>query len=111
GLARSQGRVLAGHAEVVASVAYSPDGSRVVSGDRAGEIKLWEAATGRLIHTMATGNPVEAVAFHPDGTRLASAGGDDGAVILWDAATGQRIRTFPVHTKRVFRFIFSPDGK
>jgi WD40 repeat protein/tRNA A-37 threonylcarbamoyl transferase component Bud32 len=110
-LARAQGRVLAGHAEVVASVAYSPDGSRVVSGDRAGEIKLWEAATGRLIRTMATGSPVEAVAFHPDGTRLASAGGDDGALILWDAATGQRIRTFPGHTKRVVGLAFSPDGK
>src|SRR5262249_18754629 len=68
--------------------------------------------TGRLIRTMpaATANSVFAVAFHPDGTRLASAGFDK-VVTIRDVATGQVIRTLPGHTREIFELAFSPDGK
>ena len=51
-----------------------------------------------------------AVAFSPDGRRLASAG-DDGTVRLWDPATGAELATLTGHTGRVTAVAFSPDGR
>jgi WD40 repeat protein len=52
-------------------------------------IKLWEAATGKLLATLQghTGN-VYSVAWSPDGKTLASAP-DDRTVKLWDVAAGK----------------------
>ena len=41
-----QVRTLTGHSSGVASTAFSPDGTRVVSGSGDGTVKIWEAATG-----------------------------------------------------------------
>ena len=60
---------------------------------------------------MTADDGVFAVAFHPDGTRLASAG-YDASVTLWDVATGQVIRTLDgAHPGGSFELEFSPDGK
>ena len=52
---------------------------------------------------------VFAVAFHPDGTRLATAG-RDRAVWLWDLARGEEVARLPGHTSYVWSLAFSPDG-
>lgn len=55
--------------------------------------------------------PVTAVAFPPDGARLAS-GGDDGTVRLWNAATGQPIgKPLTGHAKAVTAVAFGRKGR
>jgi WD40 repeat protein len=53
---------------------------------------------------------VAGVAFHPDGTQLASSG-EDRTVKVWDAGTGTCLRTLTGHTARVLCVAYSPDGK
>ena len=67
----------------VLAVGWSPDGSRLVSGGGDGTVRVWEAGSGRLLHTLPghTGG-VAAVGWSPDGSRLVS-GGDDGRLVLW----------------------------
>jgi hypothetical protein len=52
---------------------------------------------------------VWAVAFSPDGTRLAS-GGWDGTAILWDVTTGERLQTLSGHLSDVESVTFNQDG-
>ena len=54
--------------------------------------------------------PVEAVAFTPDG-RLALSGSWDKSVRLWDLATGRTLRTLNGHTSAVHGVAVSPDGR
>ncbi|RYP27056.1 hypothetical protein DL767_007830 [Monosporascus sp. MG133] len=92
------------------SVAFSPDGSRVASGSSDGSIKVWDAATGVCLSTLAGhGHEVCSVTFSPDGSRLASGSGD-GTVKVWDAATGAYLLTLKGHRSLVNSVAFSPDG-
>ena len=50
------------------------------------------------------------VAFHPDGSLLATAG-EDGTVRLWDVATRAPVAVLRGHTDIVWRVAFSADGK
>jgi WD40 repeat protein len=53
---------------------------------------------------------VFAAVFHPDGTRIASAGRDQ-MIRLWDVATGQAVARLAGHTSYVKALAFSPDGR
>jgi WD40 repeat protein len=109
-LRRSETQRLKGHNDFVYSVAYNRDGGRLVTASKDGTAKLWDAATGQPIRSLAIDGVVYAAAFHPDGSRVAS-GGNDRVVTLWDAATGQSVRTFAGHTREIRELAFAPDGK
>jgi WD40 repeat protein/serine/threonine protein kinase len=107
------------HSSPVGCVVFSPDGQRLASsrlnygweGERiGGEVKVWDAATGKLFLTLEEQPQlVVRVAFSPDGRRLATAG-QDRTVKVWDAVTGRYL--FPCgHTTPVHAVAFSPDGQ
>jgi WD40 repeat protein len=102
---------LRGHTSGVSSVAYSPDGKRIVTGSWDGTAKMWDAVTGRDLLTLkGQTSGVVSVAFCLDGTRIVT-GGADGTVKVWNAATGQLTLTLEAHATWVLAVAFSPDGK
>ncbi|MET0645310.1 MAG: caspase family protein [Pyrinomonadaceae bacterium] len=91
-------------------IAISPDDKLLASGNR--DIKLWEVNSGRLLHTIPTGDTtVTSFAFSPDGSRLASNGVPTGVIRLWDTATGSKIRDLAGHDSPVNTLTFSPNGQ
>ncbi|HWS84636.1 MAG TPA: serine/threonine-protein kinase [Ktedonobacteraceae bacterium] len=66
---------------------------------------------GSLLYTY-TGHHgfVNALAWSPDGKRIAS-GSDDSTVQVWNAANGSNVYTYQSHSNLVEAVAWSPDGK
>ncbi len=101
---------------IIGSVAISPDGKSIATGSSpdgrvAGEVRLWDASTGRLrLPAMPHTNYVRALAFRPDGKVLA-AGDYSGLVRFWDTATGREIGQPLPQGEIILSLAYSPDGK
>jgi serine/threonine protein kinase/WD40 repeat protein len=114
------------HSAPVQAVAFSPDGTILLTGcgdprsayTQGGEARLWDVATGQPARR-ASGGPVlpplphqgavVALAFSPDG-KFVLTGSTDRAARLWDTATGQLLGPPLLHKGKVTRVAFSKDG-
>jgi WD40 repeat protein len=104
--------------------AFSPDGTRIAivsntdSNMFSSEVKVWEIATGKLIHTLQApiggALAVTSVAFSPDEKTLfavGSASSGRSEVHAWDLASGQPRFTFQGPFRDLYaQLAFSPDG-
>jgi len=104
---RKQVLTLTGHDQPCEGVAFSPDGTRLATGDIAGTIKIWDAATGEALLTLEQDGQIHNLVFSPDSTRLAVAGNNG---VIWDAATGQIILNLSARSV-LYSITFMPDGE
>ena len=76
-----------GHPGDVWSVAFSPDGSTLASGDgdwnRGGLVKCWDVASGKQLGEFQHTGEVLSVVFSPNGKSIA-AGAADKTVQVWN---------------------------
>ncbi|HUG20586.1 MAG TPA: DUF4019 domain-containing protein, partial [Planctomycetaceae bacterium] len=85
-------RQIAGHEANVRSLAFSPDGTRLLSSSDNGMLLMHDVATGRQLREFSGHNrSIRSVSFSADGTRVLSSGWDN-TIRLWDVATGETIR-------------------
>jgi eukaryotic-like serine/threonine-protein kinase len=78
----------------VNTVAFSPDGKRLVTAGFQGPPQVWDAATGGLLFTLGGPPHPGGLAWSPDGRWIvAGAKSDDGTFRVWDAETGKLART------------------
>lgn len=117
---------LNGHTDLITSLGFSTDGSRLVSGSLNGELIVWEIQTGKPAFTLQGHTEgftpivhyeIFAVAYSPGGNFIVS-GDTYGQAIIWDAKKGQKLdvhifeeavgnHSFP---DIGFDIAFSPDG-
>jgi len=92
-------------------IAFSPDGKHIASGHESGEIKIWDAATGRQLKTLeGHKNPIDSVAFSSDGKCMASRAYE---IKLWDTSNWTELMSLHdrASTGMDSCVTFSPDGK
>ena len=87
---------------------FRPDGKVLAVGNRNHETRLYEAATGKLLHTLGKAQ-TQGLKFSPDGKVLA-VGYVDGEVGLWDVGTGKLARSAPARVKEVYEVDWTPKG-
>jgi len=112
---------LPGHKLRVGSLAFSPDGKYLASGDgllsqatlekNEHEVVIWDMTSGVAKHTLfGHRGAIHAVAFSADGESLASAS-QDGTVRIWNVTDGKALRVIQGHSQQVIGVAFSPTGR
>jgi WD40 repeat protein len=101
----------------VLSMAFSPDGTRIVTGGTLGtthpdfgQASVWDARTGaELLQLTGHTGTVMSASFSPDGTRIIT-GSTDGTAKVWDARTGTPRLELDGIKSPMASAAFSPDG-
>lgn len=96
------------------SSAFSSDGRYAAIGGRSGEVSVWEIQSGRklrsfwVVTTGFSGGQIGAVAFSPDGSKIAAA--SRKSIYFWEVRTGKSLATMQAHNISVNALAFSADG-
>lgn len=103
-------KTLAGHTRWVRDLAYTPDGTRLVSVGDDRVVRIWNLADGKVLHAL-TGHTdwITALAIRDDGRYAASAGYDQ-TIRLWDLDRGTEVKQFSTRGQIVTDLAWTADG-
>jgi WD40 repeat protein len=94
----------------VSSMAFSPDGVSLATGQYDGTVNIWDFRTGEKLLSFDTDEVIQSLAFSPDGRMVATGGSFGNSLVrLWSAGTGELLRTLEGHSGGVTRLLFSPN--
>ena len=88
---------------------FSPDGSLLATVDGTGQLRIYDAGDGHLLHCLSIGTvPAKVLAFAPDGKTMIAG---TNALKEVDAATGKLLRKLASHGDQIDALALSPSGK
>ena len=94
----------------VYTVAFSSSGTIIASGHADGNVRVWDAGSGRLLHTIqAHSASILSLAFHPHDETLVTAS-FDATIKVWDSRQGRELKSLQGHNGFVYSLAFSSDG-
>jgi WD40 repeat protein len=106
------------HAALVQSVAFSPDGKRMVTGGRDGMFRIWDVRTGKPL-SEPVGMPAHIqgaqieVLYSPQGGEFATR--NSALICLWNSSKGELLKTLKKKDSGFLgvgsNWAFAPDGK
>ncbi len=86
----------------IEGLSWSPDGSKLASGNQNGVVQIWDIETGaESLRFQATTSSVVNLSWSPDISRLATANGDE-RIKIWNAEDGELLLEICCHTFRKF---------
>lgn len=96
-------------------VAFTPDGSQVLSGTWSRTIDVWDVATGRLVRRLSGHRGlVMGLAFRPREPMILASSGGDGQIMLWDLSLPQNTPVMSIggfDDWEVWALDFDPPGR
>src|SRR5439155_6690422 len=102
------------HGAAAVDVVFAADNATFYSASADKTAKAWKIASDNPTKTFGHPNLVDAVAFNPAGTVLAT-GCHDGSLRLWDHAKGAMTREIKAHAMPmpapIYAVVWTPDGK
>jgi len=91
--------------------AFSRDGSLLATGQKNGDLRVWEAQSPRLLHKLdGQVGSILAIDCHPVDAKLAAVAGQNGKICLWDLLGGELQQTLQGHEHAVNSVAFHPQG-
>jgi WD40 repeat protein len=104
-------RTLAGHDKSIHSLAFSTDGTRLVSGSSDGSVRVWAVATGKeLVRLEEHAGPITGV-FFANGGRGVVWVTSSGGVGIWEPESGARLGHAAAEDLHVSNMSLACDGK
>ena len=100
---------LRGHKNPILSLAFNNNGTRLVSSDSKGDIKIWDIKNYSEIRTISGKDWISSVCFTPDNKFILGEFTFKNRVGLWDANTGSLITFFDIKNQ-IGSMDISPDG-
>jgi WD40 repeat protein/DNA-binding SARP family transcriptional activator/energy-coupling factor transporter ATP-binding protein EcfA2 len=99
------------HPDDVLDADFGPGDKQVATAGADGAVRIWDAATGRLVRTIRVDDgKLLSVRFSPDGRRLLVSGAD-GSVRLADVRGGPMLSELKGHAGTVYDAVFVHGGR